>query len=105
MFVINGIDWKIEFVSPTNSILQRQDGSLTVGCTDVETRTIYLSDMLTGEFLRKVICHELCHAFSFSYGIEMTIEEEERLCDFIATYGIEIIELADMVYQMCRRVA
>jgi len=105
MLVINGIEWRIEFVDPTDSNLKRTDGSTTVGCTNLNTQTIYLSDLLNGDFLKKVIRHELCHAFAFSYGISMTLDEEERLCDFIATYGIEIIELADMVYRLTRRVA
>lgn len=105
MLMINGLDWNIEFVEPFDKMLQKEDGSVTVGCTDSDTLTIYLSNMLSGEFLRKVLCHEVCHAFIFSTGIELLPDEEERLCDFIATYGIEVIELAEMMYNIVRRAA
>jgi len=37
--------------------------------------------------MKKVLCHELTHAAMFSYGIELSIEQEELLADLIATYG------------------
>lgn len=95
MFTINGITWNIKFVNPNSNNLRRSDGSLTVGVTDFPQRTVYLSELLKGAFLRKVVAHELTHAFCFSYDIVLDIEEEERMADFIATYGEELIYLLD----------
>lgn len=95
MFEINGIKWKIEFVQPWNDVLMRSDGSKTVGVTDMVESTIYLSKSLRGAFLRRVMAHELCHAFAISYNIHMPLEEEERLADWIATYGTELVYLLD----------
>ena len=95
MFEINGIDWEIEWCSPTDSNLRRSDGSLTVGMTDNRTKTIYLSDRLSGEFLRKVTAHELVHCFCFSYGVLMDIEQEEFMADWISRYGEELVYLLD----------
>ena len=95
MFEINGIDWEIEWCSPIDDNLRRSDGSLTVGMTDNHTKTIYLSDRLSGEFLRKVTAHELVHCFCFSYGVLMNIEEEEFMADWVSRYGEELVYLLD----------
>ena len=95
MFEINGIDWEIEWCSPTDDNLRRSDGSFTVGMTDNNTKTIYLSDRLSGEFLRKVTAHELVHAFCMSYVIYMDIEEEEFMADWVSRYGEELVYLLD----------
>lgn len=95
MFEINGIDWDIEWCSPTDDNLRRSDGSLTVGMTDNRTKCIYLSDQLSGAFLRKVTAHELVHAFCMSYGVLMDIEEEEFMADWVSRYGEELVYLLD----------
>ena len=95
MFEINGIDWEIEWCSLTDDNLRRSDGSLTVGMTDNQTKCIYLSDRLSGEFLRKVTAHELVHAFCMSYGVYMDIEEEEFMADWVSRYGEELVYLLD----------
>ena len=98
MFRINGLDWEIFFVSLSHPMLYRSDGSLTVGSCDNETRTIYLSDRLEGTFLRKVLCHEITHAAMFSYGVKLTLEQEELLADLLATYGNEIISVTNKIF-------
>lgn len=93
--VINNIPWQIKFINGANNNLRRYDGTYTVGMTDNKQKTIFLHDHLDGSFLYKVFCHELVHAFCFSYGLNFNIEEEERLADFIATYGKEIFDMTD----------
>ena len=95
MFIINGISWNILFVDSYSDDLRRSDGSITVGVTDFPQRTVFLSNLLKGAFLRKVMAHELVHCFCFSYDLTFGIEEEERMADFIATYGEELIYLLD----------
>ena len=80
-------------------MLYRSDGSVTVGMCDNETRTIYIDSTLNGKFLKKVLCHELTHAAMFSYGIELSIEQEELLADLIATYGEEIILITNKIFK------
>lgn len=64
-----------------------------------QTRTIYIDSTLNGKFLKKVLCHELTHAAMFSYGIELSIEQEELLADLIATYGEEIILITNKIFK------
>lgn len=94
MFNINGVIWNLKFVSPYSKLLMRSNGTYTIGMTDAETQTIYLSDDLYDGLLHKVIRHELCHAYCISYGIYLPIEFEEILCDSIATYGESIIDMS-----------
>ena len=105
MFIINGIEWNVVFSRPNSAQLARSDGSLTVGMTDWKQRTIFLSDALYGTFLRKVFIHEVCHAACFSYDIQMDIEQEEFLCDFVATYGDEIFQIVDAVFVAIKNIA
>lgn len=104
-FFINGILWRIEYVHPMSEKLLRSDGSRTVGVTDLLTGKIYINSLLGGEFLRKVITHEVCHSAMFSYGIFLDIETEELICDFIATNGREIFEIADELFRLLRKVS
>ena len=99
MFRINGIDWTIRFVDSQSALLQRSDGSQTVGMADWSTKTIYLSDDLHGEFLKKVITHEIVHCVIMSTGIVMNIYQEEELADFVATYGATVLRLTRILME------
>lgn len=99
MFTINGLDWNLEFVSNESSLLCRSNGSRTIGMTDSETQTIYIAEGLSSTMLRKVLVHELCHAYCVSYGVYLPIEYEEKLCDAIATYGKSILSLSDCIIE------
>lgn len=95
MFVINNIVWNLEYVDSNSDMLMRSDGSRTVGMTDWNTKTIYLDKHLRGAFLEKVLCHELCHVFCFSYHIHMGLDQEEFLANWISLYGRQVINLLD----------
>lgn len=97
--IINGYKWDIVKVDEHDPVLKRSDGSYTVGVTDRNTMTVYLSDKLKGAFLNKVLTHEICHCAVFSYGIEMDIRTEEIVADYISLFGREIIKKADSVLE------
>lgn len=103
MFEINGIQWDIVWVNPNSDNLRRSDGSITVGMTDWIDKCVYMSDRLRGGFMRKVLAHELCHCFCFSYNISMPIEQEEYLADWVATYGTELVYLLDDLMQTIKK--
>lgn len=105
MYKINGITWYMIRVKSDSPMLMRSDGSITVGMCDRETQTIYVSDALHGRFLRKVLLHEICHSAMFSYGIDMSVDQEELFCDLLATYGDEIIAITDSVFKALSEVA
>ncbi len=108
MVVINGVVWDIVFVNPNSEKLRRSDGSITVGMTENldDFHTVYLSNVLHGKFLRRVLCHELVHCFMFSYSIHISMQEEEYIADWVATYGTELIGiLDDLMRNILRRIA
>lgn len=78
-------------------MLIRSDGSRTVGMTDWNTKTVYIDKHLQGAFLEKVLCHELCHVFCFSYNIIMNTEQEEFLADWISLYGRQVVDMLDKI--------
>ena len=77
MFLINNVYWKVAFVDPNFPLLQRMDGSYTIGACDNLTRTIYINELLSGDLLKKVLCHQITHAAMFSYNVDLSVEQEE----------------------------
>lgn len=92
---VNDRMWRIVFVPSESPYLARSDGSYTIGCTDDKMQSVFISDAVSGTLLNKVICHELVHVYSFSYGLFIPIETEEMIADFLATYGRDVFMLAD----------
>lgn len=95
MFIINNIIWKIVFVPQDNDKLMRSDGSISLAVTDFNDRVVYISDRVKNGYLRKVMAHELCHCFCFSYNLYMPIQQEEYLADWVSVYGTDLICLLD----------
>ena len=105
MYQINGKTWYIRLVRSDSPMLMRSDGSYTVGMCDRATKPIYISELLQGKFLRKVLIHDVCHSAMFAYGIDMSVEQEELFCDLVATYGDEIIGIVDNVFLALKNVS
>lgn len=106
-FIMNGYFWRVLSVPPDSPFLVDRTGEVRVATTDPKTQCIYLSDALEGEFLKKVILHELGHCVMLSYGLVLIIrsrlprsiwvEAEEWCCNLIADYGEEIFEKAHKI--------
>lgn len=94
MVHINGFIWKIEFTDNEQDLIV--GGVVRLGVTDRNNLTIYLFDGLYGNLLRKVLIHELTHAWLFSYDYFLDRETEEMLCSFVDTYSQDIILQADL---------
>ena len=103
-FYMNGLRWRVRFTYPTDPVLVDRTGTLTIGVTDSATMTIYLSNKLRGEFLTRVVLHELSHAMMISYGYleqihgyckkRYWIEMEELIANLIADRAYEIFQRA-----------
>lgn len=98
MFSINGEYWKILAVPSHHYKLMRSDGGYTIGVCDDNDKTIYLNNQLQGDFLKKVLCHEITHAAMFSYNVDLSIQQEELVADLMSTYGDEIIDITDEMF-------
>ena len=87
------------FVEKDNEKLQRSDDSYILGSCNNNTNIIYLREDLYGRSLKKVLCHELTYAAMFSYQINLTLDQEELIADFIVTYGEEIISITNYLFK------
>ena len=101
-YTMNGYVWNVYLVPPHNKMLMRPDGSFTCGMCDRDTQCVYLSNLLRGAFLRKVLIHEVCHSAMMSYDVNMSVEQEELFCDLLATFGDEIISVADDMFRVLK---
>lgn len=105
---MNGYLWHIKFVNPMSSLLVDRTNSLRVATTDTSTKCIYLSSELKGDFLKRVLVHELGHCAIYSFDLDYEIhkvvrpdfwiEAEEWICNFIADYGLKILDIASSVF-------
>lgn len=106
-FRLNGLLWRVQFVPSDSKYLIDRTSTLRVATTDPHTRTIYLSFSLRGDFLRRVLLHELSHATMISYDIldyiharvdpEYWLDVEEWVCNFLADYGGQVFQIASDV--------
>lgn len=103
-FVLNGYFWRVRFVHPLSPRLRDRTGHQTVATTDPSSHIVCISEQLSGDFLNRVLIHELGHAAMISFGLlddihrmvrpECWIEAEEWVCNFIADYGVRIYAAA-----------
>ena len=91
--VVNGIRWRVLFTDNPNDL--ELDGTIRLGITDRNTHTIYIHNSLQGEMLKRVLLHELTHAWLFSYGYDLSIEIEEMLCGFVDTFLFDLSDALD----------
>ena len=103
MFIINGERWWIVLVEPDDPALMMPNGDYAVGACNDSVKTIFISNLLDAEDFEKVLCHEIVHSAMFAYDIMLDIEEEELLAEVIATFGEEIIDLTDVMFDEMRR--
>ena len=45
-FIVNNQEWKLLFVKPNSKELMRSDGSITLGMTDNNVKTVFVNNRL-----------------------------------------------------------
>lgn len=90
-------------MQPYDEIFRMDNGEFTIGVCDDNTKIIYISNLLKGEKLKQVLCHEIVHAAMFSYNVELEYEQEELLANLIAIYGKEIVQITDNIFKRLSR--
>lgn len=96
--IINGIRWGIRLVAPSHPMLLTPWKTHALGVCDKVTQTIYIDKTLSKHKLKETLCHEIVHAVMFSYGVDLTYNEEEMVADLVSQYGDEIIYLSNIIY-------
>ena len=90
-------------VAPNDISLLMPNGDFAIGACNDFMKTIYINADLYGEDFERVLCHEIVHAAMFSYNIMLDLDDEERLAEIIATFGEEIIDLTDIMFDEIKR--
>lgn len=92
-----GERWTISIVDSHDSNLVCE-GDVSRGCTWPGKHAIYLSNELDERTFRRVLTHELTHAFLFATQIEeFETFNEEQVCELVAIWGPEIIKTTNML--------
>ena len=98
---MNGYPWQVMIADPHDPKLVDRTNVLRVATTDPIDYIVYLSGTLKGDFLTRVLIHELGHCAMISFNLieeihrmvypEYWIDAEEWICNFIADYGMTIL--------------
>jgi len=101
---MNGDLWRVQFVSPHDSVLIDRTGERTLAVSDYSTKIISIANNLHGELLNRVFIHELGHCVMFSYGLltelhrmvkkRYWVDAEEFVCNILSDYGQFVIGTA-----------
>lgn len=97
MFIVNNNIWRIKDVSPNDPNLMRNNGTFSLGVCDNNQKCIFINRNVDNYRYKHILTHELVHVFAFEYGLKIPIDLEEEVCNFVASYGRNIIEIADML--------
>ena len=97
--IINGVAWRVKLVSPAHPLLITPWQTHALGVCDKITQTICIDETLPLSLLKQVLCHELVHAFMYSYMIDLTYEEEEQMAEVFSLYGKDIIFYTNAIYE------
>lgn len=98
---INVLNWEVEFLDGDDERLV-YDGDECFGLTVFSDLHIYIRKDRPKEGIKHVITHELIHAFLYSYGIHLPLDEEETeeaACDFVAMYLDQIYKMSNQIYK------
>lgn len=100
--IINGVRWRVRLVSPAHPLLLTPWKTHALGVCDKVTQTICIDKTLSPQQLKEVLCHEIVHAFMYSYMIDLSYSEEELVAELMSQYGEEILETTNIIYDGIR---
>ena len=100
--IINGVRWVTRLVSPAHPMLLTPWKTHALGVCDKVTQTICIDEPLSPQELKEVLCHEIVHAFMYSYMIDLSYSEEELVAELMSQYGEEILETTNIIYNGIR---
>lgn len=75
------------------------EDSFRAGTTRLRQCEIWLSDDTSPEVLKRVLLHEITHAFIFANGMKQVRWEEEVVADFIESHFFEIQKVYEKVIE------
>ena len=100
--IISGVRWRVRLVSPAHPLLLTPWKTHALGVCVKVTQTICVDETLSPQLLKEVLCHEIVHAFMFSYMIDLSYSEEELVAELMSQYGENILETTNIIYDGIR---
>lgn len=96
---IKDLEYEIIEESDGEKVFKDKDGMMRLGLTQYQEQKIYLLAEMSVNRKKRVLIHELTHAFIEAYGMGM-IEEfnDEQVCEFVATHSREINAICDKYF-------
>lgn len=108
---IGNLTWKVYLCDKRNRNLYDKDkitakaqtnvnpDECAYGITHFEVSEIYIRKDVNPQLIKRIIIHELTHAFLFSYGVMGNDSEieEERLCSFNEQHLEEIFHMTNNI--------
>lgn len=92
---ISNLIWEVVELPTNDTAINGDYGK----CVYVNQK-IYIDKTLIPQHKRRVLIHEIAHAFVFSYLLEnKTQYSEEEVVEFVAAFGEQIIGLADEYFK------
>lgn len=89
LYTINFVD------SKNDKLISPEDDRIHWGITRFEEKGIYIRDDLDEGTTKKILIHELVHAFVESYGFGQVDWDEEIVADFLEQYFQEIANIIE----------
>lgn len=108
MAVLRGKYMKVKIKDLEYVIVEEDDGDnvyghsekdIRLGLCDFLNQKIYLYKYMLRTRKRKILAHELTHAFIEAYGFYQDKYTEEQLCEFMAAYSKEINDICDRYFE------
>lgn len=101
-FKAGGLTWEVQSVQRDNEKLKLH-GNECLGVTYYKDLQIFLDGSLPKKLFRQTVIHELIHAFSFSFGVQLVAnaKTEEPVCNFMGSHLDEIYMTANKIMAAC----
>ena len=100
-FKINGQNYKVFFVNSDDEKLYLE--GQRIGKSYLLDGEIYIDKTLNDYYMKKVLIHEVTHAFLYNYGFSQVQFDKEVICDFLEYHAENIINQVEEILQKYKK--
>lgn len=98
---VNNMTYEIIEESDGNNVYAESENDpdgASLGLCDNLTEQIYIYKNMSLTNKRRVLAHELAHAFAYSSFCRKDEYTEEEMCNFVESFALNIVKIVDEVY-------
>ena len=96
---IKDLEYQIIEEDDGEKVYKDKDNQMRLGLCEYLSTKIYLLKDMTIERKKRVLIHELTHAFIEAHGIFIQKFNEEQVCEFMAVYSHEINVICEKYFE------